>query len=526
MSVFNTIKTYGRFGLGVGLRGFLRRKITLEEARAIVQELIEEREANFLRLVGRGIFDYTRSPYLALLKLAGCEMGDIHNMVRSRGLEETLRALREAGVYFSFEEFKGLEPTVRNGQVISVYPQDFDNPYLQPYYHGQSGGTTGAATRVSFDLDHMVAAAPFDMLTRHAHDILGVPTAVWLGGSPGLIVILRSAILGQVPQKWFTDSTSLNLRMATAYLVLMGRLFGTSFPWPEPVKWDEAVVIARWADKTIKTHGACVIRTMVSKAQRVCVAAQEEGINLTGATFLVTGEPPTPGKVQGITSTGARCVPFYAFTEHGAIAGFGCARPADENDIHLSKHALALIQFPRKVPKSESTVDAFNFTSLLPTAPKLLLNVEMDDYGLIETRSCGCPLESYGFTEHLYRIRSFRKLTGGGPTLVGSKMAYILEEVLPNRFGGSSLDYQLLEEEDEKGFTRFSLVVNPKVHISNEIEVVETVLGAMGKWQATQYHQAGMLRVRRMEPILTNRGKLLPIIPLDMARRIKSSSDT
>jgi hypothetical protein len=526
MSVFNTIKTYGRFGLGVGLRRFLRRKITLEEARTIVEQLIEEREANFLRLMEQGVFAHIRSPYLPLLKLAGCEMGDIHNMVRSRGLEETLRALREAGVYFSFEEFKGLEPTLRNGQVISVYPQDFDNPCLQPYYHGQSGGTTGAATRVSIDLDHMVAAAPFDMLTRHAHDILGVPTAIWLGGIPGLNVVLRSAMLSHIPQKWFTDSTSLNLHAATAYLVLMGRLFGVSFPWPEPVRWDEAVVIARWAAKTIKTNGACVIRTMVSKALRVCVAAQEEGIDLTGVTFLVTGEPPTLSKVQGITRTGARYVPFYAFTEHGACAGFGCAQPADENDIHFSKDALALIQFPRKVTGSESTVDAFNFTSLLPTAPKLLLNVEMDDYGLIETRSCGCPLESYGFTEHLYRIRSFRKLTGGGPTLVGSKMAYILEEVLPSRFGGSPLDYQLLEEEDENGFTRFSLVVNPKVQLSNETEVVETVLKALGKWQATQYHQAGMLRVRRMEPILTNRGKLLPIIPLDMARRIKSSSDT
>ena len=83
------------------------------------------------------------------------------------------------------------------------------------------------------------------------------------------------------------------------------------------------------------------------------------------------------------------------------------------------------------------------------------------------------------------RIRSFRKLTGGGETLVGSKMAYILEEVLPNRFGGSPLAYQLLEEEDEDGFTRFSLVVNPRVHITNETEVVEAVLEALGKWQAT-----------------------------------------
>ena len=73
-----------------------------------------------------------------------------------------------------------------------------------------------------------------------------------------------------------------------------------------------------------------------------------------------------------------------------------------------------------------------------------------------------CPLERYGYTEHISRIRSYSKLTGEGVTLVGSEMLRILEEVLPSRFGGSPLDYQLLEEEDEQGFTRLHLLVSPK----------------------------------------------------------------
>ena len=76
MSFFSTMKRYGRFGWG--LRGFLRHTITLEQARAIVRQRMEEREANFLRLVERGIFGYSRSPYLPLMNLAGCEMGDIY----------------------------------------------------------------------------------------------------------------------------------------------------------------------------------------------------------------------------------------------------------------------------------------------------------------------------------------------------------------------------------------------------------------------------------------------------------------
>ena len=60
------------------------------------------------RLVEKGVFGYPRSPYLPLLKLARCELGDIESMVRSRGLEHTLHTLRNAGVYFTFEEFEWL----------------------------------------------------------------------------------------------------------------------------------------------------------------------------------------------------------------------------------------------------------------------------------------------------------------------------------------------------------------------------------------------------------------------------------
>jgi hypothetical protein len=146
-----------------------------------------------------------------------------------------------------------------------------------------------------------------------------------------------------------------------------------------------------------------------------------------------------------------------------------------------------------------------------------MLNVESDDYGVIEKRSCGCPLETYGYQEHLRHIRSLRKLTGEGVTLVGSEMVHILEEVLPGRFGGSPLDYQLLEEEDEQGFTRLSLMVSPKIEIADEAAVVEAVLEALGQGSVAAdltraiWSQARTLRVKRGEPIWTARGKLMPL---------------
>ena len=233
------------------------------------------------------------------------------------------------------------------------------------------------------------------------------------------------------------------------------------------------------------------------------------------------GEPPTPAKVTEIVRTGARYVPNYSIVEIGPI-GLGCARPSDINDIHVFKDTVALVQYAREVPGSKIAVDAFYFTTLLPTAPKLMLNVESDDYGVIETRSCGCPLQSCGFTEHLRHIRSFRKLTGEGVTLVGSDMIRILEEVLPAKFGGSPLDYQLMEEEDEQGFTRLNLLVSPRIEIADEAAVIETVLEALGHSSVAAdlaraiWKQAKTIRVKRMEPIWTARGKLMP---LNLAKR-------
>jgi hypothetical protein len=177
---------------------------------------------------------------------------------------------------------------------------------------------------------------------------------------------------------------------------------------------------------------------------------------------------------------------------------------------------MALIGFPRRVPGANLSVDAFHFTTLDPLAPALLLNVEIDDYGIIETRACGCPLEALGLALHLREIRSFRKLTGEGVTLVGAVMEKILHETLPCRFGGSSLSYQLVEEE-VGGLTKVVLLVSPEVNIPSEgavIEAVTTALRASGTGAAiagAMWTEGGTLSVRRTAPVWTDRGKLLPL---------------
>lgn len=522
---------YSRFVWGV--RSFFKHTLTLDEAKAIVKKRMEGREKNFLRLVRQGIYGYLKSPYLPLLRLAGCEYDDLERMVREKGLEPTLRTLREADVYVTFEEFKGREPIIRKGKEIPIKVHQFDNPYLRRCYEGETGGTTGAGTRVGMDLDHLAAQASFLILALEPFGVLNAPSAIWYGVPPdltGFNSIFRFARLGNPLKKWFLPITQRDIRpsfknrMATQCLILMGQLFGYPIPRPEPVSLDQAISIARWASEKIKTHGSCFITTHVSQAFRICLAAREEKIDLSGTVIMGSGEQPTETKVKEILQTGVRFIPSYNFVETGFV-GVGCTQPMDINDLHLFKDSLALITFPRKVPGGDITVPAFHFTSLLPTAPKLMLNVESDDYGLIESRRCGCPMETYGYTEHLRHIRSFRKLTGEGVTLIGSEMIHILEEVLPKRFGGTPLDYQLFEEEDEKGFTRLSLIIHPKIEIKDEQEVIRTVLESLrqssdaANLAQSIWDQAKTLRVKREEPIWTARGKLMP---LHFSRTLKS----
>ena len=51
------------------------------------------------------------------------------------------------------------------------------------------------------------------------------------------------------------------------------------------------------------------------------------------------------------------------------------------------------------------------------------------------------------FTTVIRDINSFGKLTGHGVTLTGTDILHILEQTLPARFGGSAIDYQLIERD-------------------------------------------------------------------------------
>ena len=53
--------------------------------------------------------------------------------------------------------------------------------------------------------------------------------------------------------------------------------------------FERAEVVARWAAEAVRQHGGCMIRTLVSSALRVSVAAREAGLDLTGVVLVGGG---------------------------------------------------------------------------------------------------------------------------------------------------------------------------------------------------------------------------------------------
>jgi hypothetical protein len=456
--------------------------------------------------------------------MAGCTSADLRELVARDGVEGALQHLRRAGVYVRFEEFKGLEPIVRGSVTIEATPADFDNPTSGRYYTATTGGSTGPGRRILLDLEHFETSLPGRILIRHMQGVTGVPAANWSDIPPGggLKAALLQAAAGEPAMAWYTarfkgpDGAPLRFRLATYAALSVARLSGASVAWPHYLPFDQAIVLARWAQEQVRRVGACTIHGSVSRILRIAIAANEAGIDLTGTVLRGSGEPSTVAKVAEIERSGATFRSGYSFSEVGPV-GSSCLNNDGPNDQHFMQDHLAMVQASRPVPGFPLEVPAFCFTTLLSTAPKLLLNVESDDYGEVDQRPCGCRWEAMGFTTHIRDIRSFRKLTGEGMTLVGSDMERILDEHLPARFGGSALDYQFAEEEDERGFTRLTLRVSPSVKIEDEAVAVEFVLQALeavsagGSLTQSIWRQAGTLRIRREAPTITGRGKLMPL---------------
>jgi hypothetical protein len=502
-------------------RAFYDTPITPRQAVETVTRQLATRHDRFLELVEQLIFRNPRSPYLKLLRGAGCELGDIRALVVRDGLEGTLRHLCAAGVYVTVDEFKGRTAIVRGSERFTVAEADFDNPHVSSHIETRTGGTRGPGTLLKLDLAFIADRALTTALAYEAHGLADHDRALWQ--ISGLRPILQYTKAGKAPIAWFHPVKPLpfSSRAIIWYLGALGRLFGHAVPKPVFLDLLDPERMARWLAGRTKADKPICLTTYASSAVRVCAAAGTNGIDLHGVAFIVIGEPFTEARRKIVEDSGARAIVGYGFNEAGTV-GFGCGDPRASDDVHVFTNAYGLVQRRRRLGDSTVEVDALLVTSMLASGPKVLLNVESGDHGVVETRACACRFGAWGLDTHLRRIRSFEKLTTEGMTFVHSDLVRILEDVLPGRFGGASTDYQLVEEARASGLAQLVLIVSPRVGAVDEGMVRRTFLDELGRdgWSgrlmAGALDRAGTVIVRRQEPVITKAGKILPFHVTDL----------
>jgi hypothetical protein len=517
----------GMLSLVAGLRKFFREPVTLQKANEEIKRALETREQRFLDLVRTQIYDREGSPYLKLLQTAGCDFADIEGHVRREGLEKTLERLAKAGVYLTSDESKGKTEVVRRGVSLRISAGDLE---LQNPGWGlmltQSSGTSGQPQRYALSLDNIAWASRVRTVLLSAHDLFHHSHAIYdaiLPTSGGIRNFLGYAKSGIAMDRWFARRVPMNSRAeatfhhaTTSLIVLATRFFGPGAPWPEFIEGHELGRIVAWMMEQRNAGKGSCLRTNVSNAVRIARLAQEMSCSLSGTKFMTSGEPLTDAKRAAVERVEGTIIPGYGAGGFGEI-GHGCGNPRQTDEVHVSLDRLAVIQHPRLRGSNGLRIHPFLFTTLSPLAPKLHLNVENGDYGVMETRKCGCTLEKAGLTVHLHDIRSFEKLTSEGMSYHYGDLHELFENTFPAEFGGGPGDYQLVEEEDGNGQTRLTLVVRPDVGELDEKKILARLRAALAdgsrgnRFMAWVWQDAGTFRVKREPPYASARGKILPL---------------
>ena len=175
--------------LVTGLTRFLRGRVepaeALELARDAIRARMRKREENFLAFATRAIFENPASPYLKLLEAKRIALSDVERWVSDAGIESALATLRDEGVYFTIDEYKGTVDVHRNGVRFRLDESDFDNPFLSTAYYVRTGATRSAGRRVRIDFDYLVQRSSYDAMLLHLHDALTAPVANWFPVFPG-----------------------------------------------------------------------------------------------------------------------------------------------------------------------------------------------------------------------------------------------------------------------------------------------------------------------------------------------------
>jgi hypothetical protein len=295
----------------------------------------------------------------------------------------------------------------------------------------------------------------------------------------------------------------------------VSRLVGTPLPSPEYVSLQDPLPIIRWMRGLLDDGRTPHLKTFVSAAVRLCQSAGRSGIMLDGAQFTLIGEPITDARLEEIRKVGGTGVPEYGSVEVGSFAE-ACHAPETPDDVHLMHDLVGLIQATGESGTSRAIpAGGLMVTALRRTTPLVIFNLSMGDRATLVNRSCGCPMEKYGWTSHLHTVRSYEKLNSEGMTFADADVIHVLDEVLPRRFGGGPTDYQLVEGELDDGRSSLVLRVHPRIGPLDKDEVRDCFLQAMGESSGVErvmervWREANLVTVERQLPAAQENGKIL-----------------
>ena len=518
----------------LSLVGFLRHPVTLEEARETLCSRFEHRSSNFLWLVRKAIYENPSSPYFHLLDYARCQYGDLEKLVLQLGIEGALGVLFQKGVFLSVEEFKGRAPLIRGNQVIEVPAGGIRNPLSRGHFRARTGGSSAASRTPSDRGTPPAAPSPVFMdlaflRERSMNHRLAVQFrggghwahANWsVPGYTDLVMGLELLASAGGLARWFnqvdpsTPGLPLRYQSSQSAVRWAGRIAGVGIPKPQHVPLTEPAPILRWATAALAAGKTPHLVTFVSPAVMLCQQAIDHNIDLTGMQMTLGGEPLTQARLGSILKCGAQPVPRFMAMECGYL-GYGCLNAGLPDTYHVFYDLNAITQAGPHGKEFGLPPDALLITSMRPSAPYILLNVSLGDRAAVEDGPCGCPLEEFGWRHRITRVRSFRRLTSGGMTFLDDDLARILEDVLPARFGGTPLDYQLIEDEGQDGAPRLLLRIHPRLGQMDPAAVLKAFhdalqsLSAAERLMGIQWKSAGLISVQRQAPDSAASGKVL-----------------
>ena len=266
---------------------------------------------------------------------------------------------------------------------------------------------------------------------------------------------------------------------------------------------------------------------VASSCVRVAAAALERGLDISGARFVTSGEALTPAKAAVIHNAGAEVFATYKTVEFGTI-GLSCSRYGGINTVHHFRDAVAIVTRRSQAADSEIEVNSMLLTSLLPFSRCFVINLEIGDHGVMSPSQCDCVFSKLGFTSVISDMYSYTKLTSHGMTLPASGIVAILEGVLPARFGGSPVDYQLVEQDAGSG-TRIALRVNPRIGEVRADQIRDCFLGEISKLYGGTlanriWRHAGSLEILAEPPIVGRTGKILPLVLLGLRKPLTAAA--